>query len=309
MKTKAVRVFVALLAAGLLQLPLGQNQAGGASSYTVRTASGDLGSLVTSFVSGIPRSGTQGYDPPSESEAGAMASAFDFIQAGRLDVAALTAGPLGYSVVRFTDSVTGRRLVLLRENRRSDGSWPHAWGLYAFSPATTSRLLVEVTHPVADARTEVVGLRAFRRANARGLFIAGAHRSSNSDGSADVAHRGDSVFEAVHRAALEPGTRILQPHGFDEHNHPSVGDAVVSSGASLGGAAATSVWRRVTGAGFDACLYDGRACSQLAGTTNSQGASARSAGAAFVHFEVARSVRDSSLDRTRISNAAADALR
>lgn len=274
--------------------------------YRPISAAGDLQAYVDVYVARNPGRDSGTYDVPSVAERAAIADAWRAMVAGDLQAAATIVGPLGYGVVRYTDSATGRVARMLAEQNTAGGTWVHGWGLYAWSAASGAPLLVQVAHPVADVDTEDIGVVAFRRADAQALFVAGAHRYANADGSADVAHRTDTVFDAVHDASLASGLRVLQPHGFADSTLPN--DAVVSRGA-----APSSLTQRVEtaldSALFDACLYDGTACSELGATTNVQGASARESGAEFVHVEVARRVRADVARRDQMATVVADSLR
>ena len=271
----------------------------------VLVEAGDLRATVEDLAATMPGRDSGGYDVPTSSERSAMAAAWDAVEAGDLGRAASLVNPLAYDVVRYTDTVTGRTSVVLRERRNADGSWPHAWGLYVRTSGSRSRLVVEAPHPKADVNSESMALDAFRSRNAVALMVAGAHRDANPDGSADVAHRTDSVFEVVHRAALTPSSRVYSAHGFADATLPGI-EAVVSRGASPSGAT-VKVSDAVAAAGFARCLYDGTRCKDLAGTTNVQGQSTRSAGADFVHVEVNRTVRDDPARRRRLAETVAAA--
>lgn len=270
-----------------------------ARTVAVKSASGDFAAFVRAFEAAIPRRGTEGYDIPTASERDGMASAWAAVLSGDLARAATIADRYGFDIVRFSDTgvASPRPLVLLKERARADGTFPHAWGMYALATGTPVSVVVEVTHPVFDVNTAAMGVATFRRSQGA-FFMAGAHRYANADGSADVAHRADSVFEAIHRRTVRTGVRVYQPHGFDAADFDtSYGEAVVSRGdrpSDLTLAVASGL----TTDGFSVCLYDGATrCRQLAATTNVQGSSARSVGAEFVHVEVARSVRDDAARR------------
>ncbi len=279
------------------------------SATAVKSASGDLALRVNSFVAAIPGKDTGAYDVPTSSERATMVSAFDAIEAGNLSRAASLVDPLKYDVVQYKDTVTGRTFVMLAERRNTNGSWPHAWGLYVFSPRATSDTSVEVAHPIADWNTEDVGVETFRKANAEDLFVAGAHRYANSDGSADVAHASTSVFEEIHKAAVESETKVFQPHGFSQADHPDYGEAVVSAGTAPPTQFAQDVHVALRGAGFDARLYDGVSYSALGATTNVQGKSARALGADFLHVETIKPIRDDAARRSLLTTTLAQKLR
>ena len=277
---------------------------------TVKTASGDLQTYVDEFVAGIPGRDSGGYDAPTSTERQTFMSAVESVLSQNLQQAATTLDPLRYDVVRYTDTATGREAVLLRE-RKVDGKYPNAWGLYAFAN-NASGLIVEVPHPVADVNTEDVGVQAFRAADARAVLLAGAHRYANGadPAPADMAHNTDSVFDAVHRRLLASGVRVLQPHGFGEHTRSLVGhDVVVSDGSSETSSVVVAVASALTGEGFSTCLYDGALCWQLGATTNVQGTSTRAAGAHFAHVESYTAIRTDSAQRDKMARTVAGVLK
>ena len=273
----------------------------------VVSTSGQLSDHVARFVTTLPGRDSEGYDVPTSAEASAMASAYKALSRGEISKAASLAKPYRYDVVRFSDTTTGRRFNLLQERRLADGGYAHAWGLYVRTAGSTSALSVEVTHPVFDVHSAQVGVDEFLRASAADLFVSGAHRYANRDGSADPAHRADSVFEAVHRSVLAAGDRILQPHGFADD--PLHGDLVLSAGTPTVSPLVARVAEALQVSSFAVCVYDGDHCSGLGGTTNVQGASTRGAGAHFVHMEMSRTVRDSADARARVIDAITPVLR
>ena len=293
----------------MLLLAVGTGTKEAVSAPAVRTASGDLATHINSFVAKIPERGSEGYDVPTSSQRATMAAAFDAVEAGKLSRAASLLDPLKYTVVQYKDTATNRTLVLLSEQRNSDGTWPHAWGMYIFSPKATSDTTVEVAHPLSDWNTEDVGVETFRKANAEDLFIAGAHRDANADGSADVAHAETSVFEDIHKSAIESSTKVIQPHGFSQAEHPDYGEAVVSAGTAPPIQLAQNVHDALRTAGFDARLYDGVSYSNLAGTKNVQGISTRAINANYLHVETIKPIRDDATRRSLLTNALADNLR
>jgi hypothetical protein len=305
---RRIGFLAAAIVLGLL-LGLGASQEDAHSAPAIKDDSGDLAVRINSFVASIPTAGSEAYDVPTRSERKKMAAAFDAIDAGKLSRAASLAGPLKYDVVRYEDTVTGRTYVVLSERQNADGSWPHAWGMYVFSPEAASDTTVEVPHPVADANTEDVGVEVFREADAEDLFIAGAHRDTNAGGSADVAHASKSVFQGIHQAAIKPSTKVFQPHGFSQADHPNCGEAVVSAGTAPPTQLARTVHSDLRDAGFDARLYDGVSCPDLGATTNVQGIWTRAIGADFLHVEASKPIRDDIARRSVFSDIVAGALR
>lgn len=280
-----------------------------AFSPPVESASGDLAIEISSFVKTIPRSGSEAYDMPTYSQRNTMGEAFEAIETGNLSRAASLVNPLAYDVVQYEDTVTGRTYTMLSERRNADGSYPHAWGMYIFSPKATSNTVIEVVHPIADVYSEKIGLETFREANARYLFIAGAHRKANSDGTADVAHARTSVFEQIHRVTVVPSTMVFQPHGFSEVGHPDYGEVVVSAGTAQPTPLAREVYNGLRNVGFDARLYDGVSYLQAGATKNIQQSSSRAVAASFLHLEVSRSIREDDRRRALLTNTLAGNLR
>ena len=220
-----------------------------------------------------------------------MASAFRLVEKGDLDQAAEVVRPLDYDVIAYTDTATGRHLVLLQERQRPDGSWPHAWGLYVVAPDSTSDLVVEVAHPLDDIDSWIVGVDTFRLGNAADLFVAGASRFAGEGDAADVAHNVHTVFQAMHQAELaRPRAVVFEPHGFEGAEHASYGDIVVSNGTSTPDDLARSVAAALRREGFSVCLYNGVDCSALGATTNVQGQTIEP-GDHFLHVELAARIR------------------
>lgn len=304
-KARSISSFVVALIVLLLLAGAGRS----AFYPAVKYESGDLGAEIDSFVERMPESDSEAYDKPTSSQRETMAEAFEAIEAGELSQAASLVNPLEYDVVQYEDTATGRTYTMLSERRRADGSWAHAWGLYIFSPESTSNSIIEVVHPLSDLRSEKVGLETFRKADARYLFVSGAHRRANTEEMADVAHAGTSIFERLHRVALESATVVFQPHGFSKEEHPEYGEMVISSGTDNPSPLAENLHHALREMGFDARLYEGEAYSELGATTNVQGVSTRTTGVDFLHLEVTRAIREDERSRELLTNMVARYLR
>ena len=213
---------------------------------------------VSDFVESVPSG--QRYVFPTAAERARFQCGFQYAAARQLANAARLLQPLQYDVKQLGDASTpaGKRFVLLEE-RRSRGRdgverYRRAWGLYVIAARTRFPVLaVEVPHPCkstarcnavgGDRRTHTMAVTTFERAGAKYLFVAGTDRGATAVGcpqrpcSADVAHEGASMFEAVHETALAPrlslpaAARVYQPHGFVTTSHPpSCQEVVVSAG-------------------------------------------------------------------------------
>jgi hypothetical protein len=185
----------------------------------VATPAIDLKEAVDKFVQSIPGSKQGGYkDPMTDLIARSrLVEGFKKARNGQLSAARKQLELVNYTARLYVDSRTGREVVILQE-QKAKGAYPRAWGLYviAWPPKQNlSKLVVEVPHACprkdskvpnvcdgGDTDSHLVGVEAFRSANARYLFINGAQRNATS--LSDVAHQAESPFEKIHEAALDP---------------------------------------------------------------------------------------------------------
>ena len=195
----------------------------------------------TSSCSPFQAQGQGGYKDPSDDLIARtrLVEGFKKARDGDLPAATKQLKLVDYTATRYIDSGTGREVVILQE-QKVNGAYPRAWGLYviAWPPKQNlSKLVVEVPHACSrknskvpnvcdggDTDSHLVGVEAFRAANARYLFINGAQRNATS--SSDVAHEPDSPFEKIHEAALDPKqkglgakAKVYQAHRFFTENH------------------------------------------------------------------------------------------
>ncbi len=155
----------------------------------------------------------------------------------------------------------------------------NGWGAVVLPPE--AELVVEVPHPGADRHTTHLGHALHRAIPAAALLVAGAHRTAGG-GSADVAHRADSLFHAFAQTLALPE---LQLHGFAARSAPHT-DVVLTAGAGE----PTELHERLAAAlarqGFRRRHHD-----HLAGRTNVQGIAAAACGRPFLHLELAPLLR------------------
>jgi hypothetical protein len=202
-----------------------------------------------------------------------------------------------YSVREGVDPATGRRYAVAAD----DVSKGRGWGLVVLDLSTTLRRVVEVPHPKSDARSEEVGLALFDQQPGGLLMVAGAHRRAGN-GAADVAHRTDSIFDALANALAQRGLAQVQLHGFDDNSAPGH-DVVLSTGTGVSGAAAHRVGDAIEAAGFALCRAWDQSCAKLEGTQNVQAHAAADIGSTFLHVEVSRTVRDDAARRAKLVRA------
>jgi hypothetical protein len=316
----------------------------------------DLKQAVDTFVQSIPGSEQGGYKDPSNDPIARtrLVEGFKKARNGQLSAARKQLALVNYEASLYIDSGTGREVVILQE-QKVYGAYPRAWGLYviAWPPKqNSSNLVVEVPHACppnvpnqpkvcdgGDTNSHLVGVEAFRSANARYLFINGAQRKATS--LSDVAHQPESAFEKIHEAALDPKqmglgakAKVYQAHRFFTENHdgdgknedprppvdnvkPGIGgvaNVVVSNATnSPTGTLAEKVAVAVEAKDsrfFFVCLATGaRTCSDLAATTNVQ--KDHMYGGSFVHVEANEFVYvcGSPCRRDQLAQAVADAMK
>lgn len=259
---------------------------------SLRSVSGNLSNQVTYLESDMPGVGSERFVAPTAGEQAAFAQLVARIEAGDTGKAESIAAENGYELVQYTDRLevagdaTGFLLRELKPIRRG-------WGLYLFRKGPAQDIIVEAPHPLYDEGTPAVAMAAYRALQAKALLIAGAHRAANRDGSADVAHHRQTIFEAVHEAlAKSSSTAILQIHGFAAGKHPGYPQVVLSSDE----AAASELLDRLAAAleaqGIRVGECGSGAWSDLCGETNIQ--SQYVGPAVFIHIELDESIRANS---------------
>ncbi|MEA5366730.1 hypothetical protein VA596_44865 [Amycolatopsis sp., V23-08] len=242
-------------------------------------------------------SASQPYRPPDASERATAARGFaDLDSLATKDLA-----KLGFTVEDLVDPVTRRPYTLVR----NEPGTARAWGMFLLDRSAPPSLAVEVPHPAFDLRTELFGLDLWRRTPGAVLMIAGAHRRADGD-RADVAHEAGSVFQVVAAGLVGRGLAQVQLHGFDDASAPGY-DIVLSPGSGRAGGAAVRLGDDFGKAGFAVCRAWLQVCAGLEGETNVQGRLAETAGTAFLHVEMNRTLRDADASRARAVQALVDA--
>ncbi|MFF2349384.1 hypothetical protein ACFVVL_06355 [Kitasatospora sp. NPDC058115] len=266
------------------------------------TASGPLAVDLVDRVDAYTAAFAHGaYTAPDAAQRGAVADGVLAALDGRPDRAGPLLAAVGYRLTEFTEAVSGRRTAEIAD---ASGADPRGWGRIYLDLSARTRWSAQVPHPVSDSRTEILGAELFRAAPGGVLVLAGAHRRAGTDGSADVAHRDDTVFAAVVEALTGRGLPGLQLHGFDEDSLPGT-DAVVSSGAGAPGEAAESTAAALEAAGLVVCRPWQQTCGRLAGTINVGGRHAAGLGVTWLHVELANPLRTEPARRAEVVAALA----
>ncbi|MER5357795.1 hypothetical protein [Streptomyces sp. NPDC002785] len=255
----------------------------------------DLARRITDFTGNTVAH--SGYARPLRAQRRTAADAVGLFLDGRRAEAGRSLDDIDFAIRTFTDTVTGRRFAEIsdRAAERRRG-----WGRVYIDLSAETRWSVQVPHPVADAGSEQLGIGVLRARRGGVLVLAGAHRNADRQGRADVAHRRDTVFDAVCDELAARRLPGLQIHGFADSTEPDY-DVIASLGAAEKGLptarrAATALRHE----GFAVCRAWARRCA-LEGRGNVQGREAAAQGVPFLHMEFSRTVRD---DASRVGRAA-----
>ena len=265
------------------------------SAYVIDKIRGSFRNQIISLEENMPRAQSDSYVIPTEKEQSDFANLVSLLYNADPASAAQIAVQNDYTLVRYTDRGDDEAVsYLLREQKPIQ----KGWGLYAFRMDSTSNIIIEAPHPLYDKRTPGVALNIYRALNARALLIAGAHRNTNSDGSADVAHVPESIFHSVHDALsqeLKSATGdviILQIHGFHTSKHDGYPQAVFGFGEKFQGREVTLAKELETAfsaQGIKVGVCTGYVWQDLCGTTNVQASLTN--GGVFVHIELDEKLR------------------
>ncbi|MFD3870350.1 hypothetical protein [Streptomyces sp. NPDC058623] len=244
---------------------------------------------ITQYAEGLSPRG--GYRIPTEQERQMFTRAVGHVLDGDPEAARAELSEIDCTLNTITDAVGGRRYAELTDEVAGPGA-TRGWGRVYISLDHSPRWSVQVPHPIADTRTELLGVRVLRGSPGGVLIIAGAHRDAATSGAADVAHRDDSVFNSVTTELARRKLPGVQLHGFADESFRGR-DAVVSTG--IGDTAMPDAKRLTTAlqrVGMSVCPAYSIRC-KLAGRDNQQGRTAAAMQSRFVHLELNRTVRDS----------------
>jgi len=221
------------------------------NSYSQTSVSGDLENYIDIYLSNIPAtSSSDEYQPPADSILNLWGSVVENIINEDYFGADTTASQFGYRIVEFNDTtVEYNGVFYLLEKTQASSNF---WGIFIFNTSPKRKnLVIESPHPLYDKNTGKQGLSIFLTADARVLFISGAHRCNSSvlttcSGTttacsstsqkykiSDQPHNVDGTFQKtteVLESSLE-NLIVIQPHGFAKGS--SDPDLIMSNGTQL----------------------------------------------------------------------------
>ncbi|MZD03578.1 hypothetical protein GTW43_01055 [Streptomyces sp. SID5785] len=232
-----------------------------------------------------------GYRSPSSDDRATVARAVGLLVEGHREQAEQALSDVDFTLGTVVDEADGRRYTEIAD-RSDEGPAPRGWGrVYVADDGTPERRrwMVQVPHPVADRHTERVGVGVLRGTPGGILLIAGAHRKAGRGNASDVAHRRDTVFDAVADELVRRSLPAVQVHGFADASARH--DVVASTGR---GSVARGEGRDLADAlrddGFAVCRAWARSCP-LEGRSNVQGRAASRQRVPFLHVELSNRIR------------------
>lgn len=244
-----------------------------------------------------------GYLEPSRRDRETVAQGVGLLLDDKPEQARRRLSDVDFTVRTLTDSGSGRRFTEIAD-RTDEGPSPRGWGRVYLADDDTGadrRWTVQVPHPVADRNTERVGVGVLRGSRGGIMVLAGAHRRAGDGDAADVAHRRDTVFDAVCDLLTGRALPAVQLHGFADDSAPRY-DVIASTGR---GRDARTEGRYLADGlrehGFAVCRAWARPCP-LEGRTNVQSRTASAHDVPFLHIELSNRVRT---DEARTQRAVA----
>lgn len=191
----------------------------------VPTLKGNLWNQITRLEDSMPIAGSEGFVIPGDDEKAAFSEIVIALKHRDIVRAAEIAAANNYKLFQYTDRKDkDAQSYMLRES----DPIIKGWGLYFFRIGTSSNVVIEAPHPLSDENTPQIAMQLYRALDARALLIAGAHRDANRDGSSDITHASQTVFQAIHETLVSSDTPVvLQIHGFSAGKHPGYPQVVL----------------------------------------------------------------------------------
>lgn len=251
-------------------------------------SSGDLLTAIAQIRTDMPKSGSEGFVPPTTGQLAPWRTVIEAMWNRQWDTASnlVAASFPSYDLIRFTDTGYSNRVYyLLRELVPVT----NGWGTVIVNPGFERDLAIEVPHPVYDLATANEGADMFRRTGARVFVMAGTHRCADAavspcDGTStacgdgvyhisDMAHYLPTCFQTTHEfaASHSPALYAVSVHG---HADAACPDIFLSNGRGTNTTALlAAIKASVLAAGglTVAEAGDGSSACTLTGGTNVQG--------------------------------------
>ncbi len=253
----------------------------------IRSVTGDLMNQIERLEESMPTANSHAYGPPSTAEMETFREIVAGIINGKAESAVDLAAANRDEILRYADrGDRDQESFLLRELRPIQ----NGWGLVAIRIGPSKDVIIEVPHPLSDEKTPVIALQAYRALEAHALLIAGANRYANNDGTADVAHNPQTIFQSVHQSLLERNSPVvLQIHGFASNNHPGYPHVVLGNDQGAQTFLIQQLADALTASNVSVGICNKGKWHDLCGETNVQ-SSSMGAGV-FIHIELDEMIR------------------
>ena len=215
-----------------------------AATLTCTSTSTTLEELGACVVAAIPRAG-QGWVRPDAVALDDFRTVTSAMLQGRCDDIVLPPSLQGaYSIGPFDDVSNGKRYCVLMEveDANDNGRVDRAWGTFITNAQGRRELHIHISHPLADAVTEVQGIAVFKAVDARSFLLSGTHRNASTvlaacqgEPEADVAHNASTPYHAAVEAlaVVQQGSprnwTTIQFHGMANTTCPGT-DAYMTYG-------------------------------------------------------------------------------
>lgn len=238
-------------------------------------SSRSLTDYLAPLVDLFPKKNSQGYAQPTDEQLLAWGEMIAFYRdQDWSNVVNKLSSFEQYKLVLLHDETKNEDYYILVEN----SPFTLGWGVYVQRANPAADLAIHVNHPLFDTRSWLVGSEVFQDSKARYLFIAGAHRYANGNGSkvSDMARNRKSVFQKTHETVSSEEHYAVSIHGYTAENFNdaiSESDIVLSSGQTDDAELVVKIDQALENAGlvsntFDA--QDNRALKDLSGRINPQ---------------------------------------
>lgn len=247
----------------------------------------DLAADITAFTSHFAAG--RGYREPDRADRRGIADAVGLVLDGHRAEAVRRLSERDFTLTEVRDRVSGHRYAEIAD-RTETSVTPRGWGRVYVPLDAPARWSVQVPHPVADRNSERLGVRVLRGAPGGVLVLAGAHRRAGRGDTADVAHRTDTVFQAVCAELARRGMPAVQVHGFAADSAPGYDVIASTASGSLGRPDGRRLADALRARDFRVCRAWVRHCP-LEGTENTQSHTAENAHTVFLHVEFAPALR------------------
>ncbi|MEX6634506.1 hypothetical protein [Hyphococcus lacteus] len=270
----------------------------------VPTQSGSLNGYLTALEFG--QANDDIFDVPTASQRTSLSEVVSDILNERYTDAHETAETIGYELVEFLDTDTGKTYYLLREKIPVPTAGSAGGGTFIFNPSASRNVAIHVPHPKFDQNTNLEGIAAYLELDVRYFLMAGVHRRSSPVASScqnfsdyrvsDAVHNDEHLFFVAQKSIEDFNNDVhyIEFHGFGSASlttlqsqcAPGDNDKLVnlSETRSLVNASGVTLMTTLAsvinnGGQISACMYspfldvegDDLYTTSLGGTTNTSG--------------------------------------